>query len=106
RKIYKASEKIPSAAAAAFTIDEKIYIFRKPLYLQKSENENMNELLIKYNALSPEIQREVDDFLDFLLSKYKDKKNFDMKSWKEKIKGVSVWSEEDVKVFEENSKLF
>ena len=66
----------------------------------------MNEILEKYNALSPERQREVDDFLDFMLSKSKDKKLIDMKSWKEKIKGVSVWSEEDVKVFEENRKLF
>ena len=66
----------------------------------------MNEILEKYNALSPERQREVNDFLDFMLSKSKDKKLIDMKSWKEKIKGVSVWSEEDVKVFEENRKLF
>lgn len=66
----------------------------------------MNELLVKYNTLSPEVQQEVNDFLDFMLSKYKDKKPFDMKAWKEKIKGVSVWSEEDLKVFEENSKLF
>lgn len=65
----------------------------------------MNELLIKYNSLSPEMQREVDDFLDFMLLKSKDKKAFDMKSWKEKIKGISVWSEEDIEVFEENSKL-
>ena len=66
----------------------------------------MHEILEKYNALSPERQREVDDFLDFMLSKSKDEKLIDMKSWKEKIKGVSVWSAEDVKVFEENRKLF
>ena len=66
----------------------------------------MHEILEKYNALSPERQREVNDFLDFMLSKSKDKKLIDMKSWKEKIKGVSVWSAEDVKVFEENRKLF
>ena len=70
----------------------------------------MNDLLVKYNTLSPEGQQEgqqeVNDFLDFMLSKYKDKKLFKMQSWKEKIKTVSVWSEEDVKVFEENSKLF
>ena len=29
-----------------------------------------------------------------------------MKAWKEKSKGVSAWSEEDVKAIEENSKLF
>ena len=66
----------------------------------------MNELLVKYNALSPEVQQEVNDFLDFMLSKYKDKKPFDIKAWKEKIKGIPAWSEEDLKIFEENSKLF
>lgn len=29
-----------------------------------------------------------------------------MRSWKEKIKGVSIWSKKDIKAFEENSKLF
>lgn len=66
----------------------------------------MNELLLKYNTLSPEGQQEVNDFLDFLLSKHEDQKPFDMKIWKEKIKEVSVWSEEDIKAFEENDKLF
>jgi hypothetical protein len=66
----------------------------------------MHELLTKYNTLSPQGKQEVNDFLDFMLSKYQDKKPFDIKAWKEKIKEVSVWSEEDVKVFEENSKIF
>ena len=66
----------------------------------------MNELLTKYHALSPETQQQVDDFLDFMLTKDQEKKTFDMKAWKEKIKEVSVWSEEDVAVFEENRKLF
>lgn len=66
----------------------------------------MHELLTKYNALSPQGKQEVNDFLDFMLSKYQDKKPFDIKAWKEKIKEVSVWTEEDVKVFEENSKIF
>ncbi len=66
----------------------------------------MNELLVKYSTLSPEGQQEVNDFLDLILLKYQDKKCFDMKAWKEKIKAVSVWSEEDVKPFEENSKVF
>ncbi len=66
----------------------------------------MNELIAKYSALSPQGQQEVDDFLDFILSKNKDIKSFDMKAWKEKIKGVSVWSEEDLKGFDENGQLF
>lgn len=66
----------------------------------------MSELLTKYRALSPDTQQQVDDFIDFLLAKDQTKKPFDMKAWKEKIKSVSVWSEEDVQVFEENRKLF
>jgi hypothetical protein len=61
----------------------------------------MSDILIKYNTLSPDIQKEVNDFLDFLLSKYKGKKAFDIKSWKNKIKNVSIWTDEDIKAFEE-----
>ncbi len=66
----------------------------------------MNDILTKYNTLSPDIQREVDDFLDFLLSKHKGKKIFDMKSWKKKIKNVSTWTEEDIITFDENRQQF
>ena len=61
---------------------------------------------MKYHALSPETQQQVDDFVDFMLAKDQSGKSFDMKAWKEKIKSVGVWSEEDVQVFEENRKLF
>ncbi|MEM6360315.1 MAG: hypothetical protein AAF149_14335 [Bacteroidota bacterium] len=66
----------------------------------------MNDLLVKYNSLSPDVQKEVDDFLDFMLSKYKGTGTFDMKRWKAKIKNISTWSEEDVKTFEENRQQF
>ncbi len=39
--------------------------------------------------------------MNFMLSKYKDKKIFDIKSWKSKIKNISTWTEEDIKVLEE-----
>ena len=66
----------------------------------------MNKILTKYHALSPETQQQVDDFLDFMLVKDQNRKSFDMRAWKEKIKSVGVWSEEDVQPFEENRKLF
>lgn len=66
----------------------------------------MNDILIKYNTLSPDIQKEVNDFLDFMLSKYNGKKIFDIKSWKNKIKNVSTWTDEDIKVFEEGRQQF
>ena len=65
----------------------------------------MSELLTKYRTLSPQTQQQVDDFVDFLLAKGQVRKPFDMKAWKEKIKSVSVWSEEDIQVFEENRTL-
>ena len=65
-----------------------------------------NNLLAKYQNLSPEIQREVNDFLEFILAKYGDKKVFKMKEWKGKIKKVSTWSDEDLQIFEDNNKLF
>ena len=61
----------------------------------------MHDLLAKCQTLSPETQQQVNDFLDFMLIKDKENKSFDMKVWKEKIKSVGVWSEEDVRVFEE-----
>jgi len=65
----------------------------------------MTEVQLKYQKLDPLAQKEVDDFIDFLLSK-KTEKKFDMESYQQKLLKVSTWSEEDVKVFEENAKLF
>lgn len=66
----------------------------------------MDDLITKYNRLSPDIQKEVNDFLDFMLSKHKDKSVFDLKNWKAKIKNISTWTEEEVKIFEENRRQF
>ena len=60
----------------------------------------MNEILEKYNQLSPDLQKQVNDFLDFMLEKHKDEKAFDMKSWKNKILNVSTWTNEDIKEFD------
>jgi hypothetical protein len=64
----------------------------------------MNNLLVKYHALSPAIQREVDDFLDFVLQKHTGKKLFNMREWKKRIKKVSVWTDDDIQAIKENSK--
>lgn len=65
----------------------------------------MSEVQLKYQKLDPFAQKEVDDFIDFLLSK-KNERKVDMKSYQEKLLTVSTWSEDDIKVFEENAKLF
>lgn len=64
----------------------------------------MSDLILKYNSLSKTAQKEVDDFLDFLLSKQKSQKtNLD---YKIKIHAVSTWSDSDLAVFRKNQKLF
>ena len=65
----------------------------------------MSELVLKYNLLDTTGQQEVQDFIDFLLSKQRRKVNPNfMESYKKQILEVSVWSEEDIAVFDENRK--
>lgn len=66
----------------------------------------MNDLIFKYNTLSPEIQKEVNDFLDFMLMKYKGKTAFGMKTWKAKIMNISTWTKDEIQIFEENRQQF
>ncbi len=56
--------------------------------------------------LNKESQKEVHDFLDFLLSKQMRKNNTSKSSYKKRILSVSTWSEEDVDEVVKNSKLF
>ena len=65
----------------------------------------MDSALLKYNMLSPFEKKEVKDFIDFLLSKHKNASD-QPSGYKAKILKVSTWSEEDLKIFEENRKLF
>ena len=64
----------------------------------------MNDLEIKYNRLNITAKRELDDFIDFLLSK--ENTNNSMKNYKNNILNVSVWSDTDLKVFKETHNLF
>lgn len=64
----------------------------------------MTDLIVKYSLLNKTAQKEVIDFLDFLLSKQKSHKtNMD---YKIKINSVSTWSDSDLAVFRNNQKLF
>jgi hypothetical protein len=58
----------------------------------------MHSGILKYDLLDPLQQNEVNDFIDFLLSK-KDKKP-SLTEYKKKILAVSTWSDEDLQVFE------
>ena len=66
----------------------------------------MNDIAIKYNKLNKIRRQELNDFLDFLLSRQKnDKKNL-LTGYKKRILFVSTWSDEDCKLIEENQKAF
>lgn len=66
----------------------------------------MDDITIKYNKLSRSRKQELNDFLDSLLSRQKNDNSNQLALYKKKILGVSVWSAEDCKAFEENQKAF
>ena len=65
----------------------------------------MTDIVVKYNSLNKTARQEVNDFMDFLLSRQKSIKADLQTAYKTKILGVSVWSDTDCKFFEENQNL-
>ncbi len=64
----------------------------------------MTDLVLKYNALNKTAQKQVNDFMDFLLSK---QKNYKSKvNYKSRILSVSTWSDSDLEIFRNNQTLF
>lgn len=61
--------------------------------------------MAKFNLLDKEAQKEVFDFVDFLLYKKSQEAKFDLEAYKRKITTISVWSIADVQTFDENAKL-
>jgi len=66
----------------------------------------MSEIVVKYNKLDKTARQELNDFMDFLLSKQKNANPMSLSTYKNKILNVSVWSDSDLKVFDDNQKLF
>ena len=66
----------------------------------------MSDIVVKYNRLNKIARQEVNDFMDFLLSRQKTNKTNFLTTYKNKIINVSDWSDSDLKIFEENQKLF
>ena len=66
----------------------------------------MNSAILKYSSLNNTEKTEVENFIDFLLSKKNFKKKSSNKDYKKKILSVSVWNEKDVEIFNKNNKLF
>ena len=61
----------------------------------------MDDVQLKFNLLDVNSKKEVMDFIDFLIGKMKkpEKKKSD---YKKRILTVSRWSDEDIKLVEEN----
>ena len=55
----------------------------------------MSDIILKYSLLNKTAQQEVNDFLDFLLSKQKRIKEKSHIDYKTKIMSVSTWTDED-----------
>lgn len=66
----------------------------------------MSDIIVKYNQLNKFARKEVNDFMDFLLSKQKTTKNTFLTTYKSKILKISVWTDADLKIFDENQKTF
>jgi hypothetical protein len=66
----------------------------------------MSDIVVKYNSLNKIARQEVNDFMDFLLSKQKTNKLNFLTPYKNKILNVSIWSDADLKIFDENQQLF
>jgi len=66
----------------------------------------MNAIVVKYSKLNKTAQQELNDFMDFLLSKQKNTKTNFLTAYKKKILNVGIWSDSDLKFFKENNKLF
>ena len=65
----------------------------------------MDDLLETFKQLSETERRQLLDYADTLLLHQKARKSEgDLAAWKERIKKVSTWTEEDILVVEENSK--
>ncbi|RRB04624.1 DUF2281 domain-containing protein [Larkinella rosea] len=56
----------------------------------------MKDLLEKYTQLSDDHQKEVIDFITFLLQKQERPNSFDMEAYRHEIQSVSTWSDHDL----------
>jgi len=63
----------------------------------------MTTLQLKYEKLDSSARKEVEDFIDFLLTKKK-KKPFNLAEYKKRIMDIPTWTDEDVEKFEENTR--
>jgi len=66
----------------------------------------MSDIVVKYSRLNKTARQEVNDFMDFLLSKQKANNPIFLSTYKNKILKVSIWTDSDLKIFDQNQELF
>ena len=66
----------------------------------------MKDIAAKYSLLDKKDKKEVNDFVDFLLNKSTNPISSKMNDYKKRIISIQKWSEDDLKVFDENNNLF
>jgi predicted house-cleaning noncanonical NTP pyrophosphatase (MazG superfamily) len=65
----------------------------------------MTDIVLKYNMLDENARKQLNDFIDFLLSKNKEKET-DISEYYNRIQTVSQWSDEDVAYLHEIENKF
>ena len=66
----------------------------------------MTDISLKYSLLDKTAKQEINDFVDFLLSRKRIQKMTPISDYKKKILSVSTWTDSDLKNFDDNQKLF
>lgn len=61
---------------------------------------------LKYELLGAFEQKEVNDFIEFLLSKRRSKDTPVKSGYRDNLLNIGAWSEDDLKIFKENASRF
>jgi hypothetical protein len=65
----------------------------------------MRDIAQKYNLLDKRSQKEVNDFMDFLLHKKEARQKSFIQKYKKRILSVSTWTENDIEAFQQHNAL-
>ncbi len=87
--------------------EQPFLLLRKRRNFEAKNIYHMGELLSKFELLDAMGKQELLDYLDFLISRRKKKKEkkFDYEAYRKRILTISTWSDEDVAPVEEARQL-
>jgi hypothetical protein len=66
----------------------------------------MNDITLKYYFLDNTEKQEINDFIEFLLSKKSRKKPNQLSEFKKRLLSVSTWSDSDIDAINKGSEMF